>query len=87
MESLILIPTTICHVIRSLLCCFACIQRTLLGAIFDQFKSVNGKNIIEFLKKVRSTYAPMEIIHIVLDDAGYHRSKEVVEALEKLEFR
>ncbi len=56
----------------------------LSAAIFDQFKTVNGEAIIEFFKKVRTSYASMEVIHMVLDGAGYHRSKEVVDAAEKL---
>ena len=56
----------------------------LSAAIFDQFKTVNGEAIIKFFKQVRSSYASKEIIHMVLDGAGYHRSTEVVEAAEKL---
>ena len=41
----------------------------LSRAIFDQFKSVNGEAIIEFFKKVRSTYTSMKIIHIVLKES------------------
>ncbi|MFK0574118.1 IS630 family transposase [Endozoicomonas sp.] len=42
---------------------------------------------MEFFKKVRSTCASMEVIHMILDGAGYHRSKEVVEAAEKLKIK
>ncbi len=56
----------------------------LSAATFDQFKTVNGEAIIEFFEKVRSSYASKNVIHMVLDGAGYHRSKEVVEAAEKL---
>ena len=59
----------------------------LSAAIFDQFKTVNGEAIIEFFTKIRSAYASMEVIHMVLDGAGYHRSKEVVEAAEKLKIK
>lgn len=56
----------------------------LSAAVFDQFKTVNGEAIIEFFRKVRSAYASMASIHMVLDGAGYHRSKEVVDEAEKL---
>lgn len=56
----------------------------LSAAIFDQFKTVNGASIIEFFKKVRASYASMEVVHMILDGAGYHRSKEVVDAAEEL---
>lgn len=56
----------------------------LSAAVFDQYQTINGLSIIEFFKKVRFTYVSMAVIHMVLDGAGYHRSKEVVEAAEKL---
>ncbi|AMO56526.1 IS630 family transposase [Endozoicomonas montiporae CL-33] len=56
----------------------------LSAAVFDQFKTVNGEAIIKFFRTVRASYASMTVIHIVLDGAGYHRSKEVVEEAEKL---
>ncbi|WP_152558696.1 IS630 family transposase, partial [Endozoicomonas numazuensis] len=59
-------------------------QNNLSGAVFDQFKTVNGEAIITSFRKVRSAYASMSVIHMVLDGAGYHRSKEVVEEAENL---
>ncbi len=56
----------------------------LSSAVFDQYKTVNGDSIIKFFKKVRSSYASMKIIHMVLDGAGYHRKKEVVDAATEL---
>ena len=48
----------------------------------------NGNGyVIEFFQKVRSAYASIEIIHMVLDGASYHRSKEVVEAAGKLKIK
>ena len=41
----------------------------LTSAVFDQYQTVNGDSIINFFKKVRDSYASMEVIHIVLD--GY----------------
>ncbi len=56
----------------------------LSSAVFDQFKTVNGDAIIQFFKQVRRSYASMEVIHMVLDGAGYHRKKEVVDAATEL---
>ncbi len=38
----------------------------LSAAVFDQFKTVNGEAIIAFFRKIRSAYASMSVIHIVL---------------------
>ena len=51
----------------------------LSAAVFDQFETVNGGAIIQFFRRVRESYASINIIHMVLDGAGYHRSKEVIE--------
>ncbi len=56
----------------------------LSAAIFDQFETVNGLAIIEFFRKVKSAYTSKSVIHMVLDGAGYHYSKEVVDEAEKL---
>lgn len=50
----------------------------LSAAIFDQFKTVNGPAVIECFQKVRSAYAFKTVIHRVLDGAGCHWSKEVM---------
>lgn len=50
----------------------------LSAAVFDQYQTINGLSIIGFFKKVRFTYISMAVIHVVLDGAGYHRSKEVL---------
>lgn len=59
----------------------------LSAAIVDQYPSVNGEAIIAFFEKLRQAYASMELIHIVLDGAGYHRSKEVIEAAKTLRIK
>ncbi len=56
----------------------------LSSIVFDQYKTVGGDAIIQFFKKVRRSYASMEIIHMVLDGAGYHRKKEAVDAAKEL---
>ena len=49
----------------------------LSAGIFEQYETVNGEFIIEFFRKVRESYASMEVIHLVVDGASYHRSGEV----------
>lgn len=39
--------------------------------------TVNNVSIIEFFKKVERAYASSPAIHIILDQAGYHRAEEV----------
>ena len=39
-------------------------------AVFDQFETVNGGAIIQFFRKVRESYASINIIHMVLDGAS-----------------
>ena len=56
----------------------------LSATVFDQFKTVNDQVVIEFFQKIRSAYASKTVIHRVLDAAGYHRSKEVVDEAKKL---
>jgi len=56
----------------------------LSSAVFDQYETVNGASIIQFFKKIRHSYASMEVIHMVLDGAGYHRKKEVVDTAKEL---
>ena len=59
----------------------------LPAAVFEQYKTVNGDAIVDFFRKVRSAYASLNVIHMVLDGAGYHRSQEVVEEAEKLNIK
>jgi transposase len=42
-------------------------------------KTVNGDAIIDFFTHIKEKYRDKKTIHLVLDGAGYHRSKEVVE--------
>lgn len=53
-------------------------------AVVERYEKVNGETIVEFLKTTRANYRSAKTIHLVLDGAGYHRSKLVVEQAEKL---
>lgn len=55
----------------------------LTDTIVEQYKTVNGESIVDFLKKTRQCYSSSGIINLVLDGAGYHRSKLVVDEAKK----
>ena len=43
------------------------------------YETINGENVIDFLKHVKGAYPKASKLHIVLDQAGYHKSFEVKE--------
>ena len=51
------------------------------------YTTVDGESIVDFLSQVRKHAAIKGTIHLVLDQAGYHRSDEVVNAAEKLNIK
>lgn len=56
----------------------------LSETIVEQYKTVNGDSIVDFLKKTRERYCSSGTINLVLDGAGYHRSAQVVDEAKKL---
>ena len=54
-----------------------------LDVIQENFDTINGTNINALLGKVRETYKNAPNIHIILDQAGYHKSDEVKQFAEK----
>lgn len=59
----------------------------LSEAITHQYKTINGESIMDFFDKIKANYASSHCINIVLDGAGYHRSKEVVEKAKALNIK
>ncbi len=53
-------------------------------AIIGQYDTVNGDSIIEFSHKTRTHYGD-KAVHLVLDGAGYHKSKAVLDAASMLD--
>lgn len=51
--------------------------------ITQSFDTINSSNIIVFLKQVKSAYPDAPVIHLILDQSGYHRSKEVADFAEQ----
>jgi transposase len=46
--------------------------------IYKQSEKVDAKSIKEFLRELRRENAGQNKIHVILDNAGYHKSKEVI---------
>ena len=53
-------------------------------AVTSQYKTVNGESIIDFLELLRQKNQDKGKIHLVLDGAGYHKAKTVIERAEAL---
>ena len=56
----------------------------LADAIINRYETVNSESIVDFLKRTRAAYHARGRIHLILDGAGYHRSRQVVDVAEKL---
>lgn len=56
----------------------------LQEAITQQYATVNGESIIDFFMLIREQYTTDKPIHLILDGAGYHRSKAVKSKAEEL---
>ncbi len=54
-----------------------------LNVITQSFDTINGESIIAFLEQVKNAYPKAPLIHVILDQSGYHRSKEVKEFAEQ----
>ena len=55
--------------------------------VTSQVDKVNGESIQTFLKKLRQQHPNDRKIHIIWDNAGYHRSKEVKSRAEALNIK
>ena len=57
-------------------------------AVIRQYnKTVNGDSIVDFLNEVRANYQTSGMLHMVLDGAGYHRNKIVIDKAKKLNIK
>lgn len=45
--------------------------------IFNSFETIDRASTVAFLTQVRNSYQKTKRIHIILDNSGYHRSREV----------
>lgn len=55
--------------------------------VICSYTTVDGESIVDFLRQVRKHSTIKGTIHLVLDQAGYHRSYEVVNAAAKLNIK
>lgn len=58
----------------------------LSKAITEQYETINGESIINFMNKIRAQH-DSKTVHLILDKAGYHRSALVAEHAEKLDIK
>lgn len=56
----------------------------LSEAITSEYETINGESIVDFMKKIREKHSEKKTIHLILDQAGYHRSDVVIEASKKM---
>ena len=55
--------------------------------IVASYTTVDGESIVDFLKQIRRFSGIKGTIHLVLDQAGYHRSVDVINAAAKLRIK
>ena len=55
--------------------------------VTSNYEKINSESTIDFFKKVRLKYAETKTIHIILDQAAYHKSKQVKEYIEKVNIK
>jgi len=53
----------------------------------NEYDTINAEAIIDFLGQVRQKYASTQKIHLILDQAGYHRALEVKNEAKKLNIK
>lgn len=53
------------------------IDLSLMKVITQEFETINGENIVKFLRQVKNPNANK--VHVILDQAGYHKSVEVTD--------
>ena len=51
--------------------------------ITQSYDKINGEAVVNFLAKIANKLSHKKKIHIILDNAGYHKCKEVKEYLEQ----
>lgn len=56
----------------------------LSETITEQYQTINGDSIIDFMNKLREQYSANKKLHLIVDQAGYHKSQAVKNEAEKL---
>jgi transposase len=52
-----------------------------------EFDTINAKSIIDFLGLLRKKYKKAPYIHLIIDNAGYYKTKEVLKESDKLRIK
>lgn len=60
------------------------IDMATMDAVINNYDTINGESIIDFIQRIKEAYPAAPKIHLFLDQAGYHRSGEVKEKAESL---
>ena len=53
-----------------------------MQVIHQDYETINGDSVIDFLKKVEVAYPQAPCIHLILDQSGYHKKQEVIDWVE-----
>jgi transposase len=61
--------------------------KKLSKPIVTEFDTVNAESIIDFFHQIKKGYPKSKKIHLILDQAGYHKNKDVKKAAKKLKIK
>lgn len=75
-----IIPTTAS---RTRLNIMGSIELSTMKTVTKDYMTINSRSVIEFFAELKGTYTNAHQIHVILDQAGYHRSNEVIKFSEK----
>ena len=56
----------------------------LTKTITEQYQTINGDSIIDFMNKLREQYSVNKKLHLIVEQAGYHKAQAVKDEAEKL---
>ena len=55
------------------------IDLSTMKVINSEFETINGENIVKFLGQIKTAYPKAKKVHVILDQAGYHKSDVVTD--------
>ena len=56
----------------------------IANAVTKSYETINGETMIDFFQVIRSRYTNAKVIHLILDQAGYNKDKELAKAAKRL---
>jgi len=57
------------------------------SALVNRYEKVNGEIMQQFFESIKQKYPDKNQIHIILDGAGYHKSKDLIDKAEELKIK